>query len=328
VAAFIFRMADLGQQDPDMNNYRLKSFQVLSFVAPLIWMKLITVFDGYKYVGTMTICVARMLRESGIFFALLSVLGLGFGQGLYALDAADGETEDGAAVVNVLVQALLQAPDFEKFASSPAGQMLYYFWNVVTAIILLNVLISLFSSAYSDVVDDAEAEYLAFFAGKTVGMIRAPDSYVYPAPFNLVEMIFVVPFELIPKVGLSPEAYNTLNHYIMTVVFFIPLSCIALYESVLQSSKSKWMKNWMLYRDQADTEEEATRPANRDPDMDGHCEDEEGLEISKVKFDELVKAFPNTHQSSEASILSEIKELRSLVVQLANKIDEMDATKA
>ena len=85
-------------------------------------------------------------------------------------------------------------------------------WNVVTAIILLNVLISLFSSAYSDVspprlllflaplgtrqvVDDAEAQYLAFFAGKTVSMIRAPDSYVYPAPFNLIELFLIGPLE-------------------------------------------------------------------------------------------------------------------------------------
>jgi len=45
------------------------------------------------------------------------------------------------------------------------------------------------------VVDDAEAEYLAFFATKTVSMIRAPDTYVYPAPFNLVEILFIAPFE-------------------------------------------------------------------------------------------------------------------------------------
>lgn len=44
------------------------------------------------------------------------------------------------------------------------------------------------------VVGDAEAEYMAFFAWKTVAMIRAPDSYVYPAPFNLVE-VFIVPLE-------------------------------------------------------------------------------------------------------------------------------------
>ena len=33
-----------------------------------------------------------------IFVKLLSVLGLGFGQAMYALDAADGETESGFAV--------------------------------------------------------------------------------------------------------------------------------------------------------------------------------------------------------------------------------------
>ena len=35
------------------------------------------------------------------------------------------------------------------------------------------------------VIDNAEAQYLAFFSAKTVGMIRAPDHYVYPPPTNL-----------------------------------------------------------------------------------------------------------------------------------------------
>lgn len=81
-------------------------------------------------------------------------------------------------------------------------------------VILLNVLISLFATAYSEVntavhlfgshylslcmaqvIGDAEAEYMAFFAWKTVAMIRAPDAYVYPAPFNLVELFFIAPLE-------------------------------------------------------------------------------------------------------------------------------------
>lgn len=33
-----------------------------------------------------------------MYYKLLTVLGLGFGQGLYALDAADGETESPSAV--------------------------------------------------------------------------------------------------------------------------------------------------------------------------------------------------------------------------------------
>jgi len=33
--------------------------------------------------------------------------------------------------------------------------------------------------------DESEPTYLAFFAGKTISSVRAPDSYVYPAPFNV-----------------------------------------------------------------------------------------------------------------------------------------------
>jgi hypothetical protein len=36
--------------------------------------ELVTVFDGYKLVGTMQICVSRMLQESGIFFAVSSTI--------------------------------------------------------------------------------------------------------------------------------------------------------------------------------------------------------------------------------------------------------------
>lgn len=45
------------------------------------------------------------------------------------------------------------------------------------------------------VVEDAAAEYLTYFADKTVSMIRAPDQYTYPAPFNLIELVFIAPFE-------------------------------------------------------------------------------------------------------------------------------------
>ena len=60
------------------------------------------------------------------------------------------------------------------------------------------------------VVEDAEAEYLTFFASKTVSMIRAPDTYVYVAPFNLVETFFIAPLELVrhlPPTLLADESF-------------------------------------------------------------------------------------------------------------------------
>ncbi|KAJ7228413.1 hypothetical protein GGX14DRAFT_612754 [Mycena pura] len=328
-AAFVLRVAGMTGEKEQAANFRLKSFQVMSFAAPLLCpvpsfrlvsnrsAEVVTVFDGYKYVGTMQICVARMLQESGIFFALLSLLTVGFAQGLYALDVSDGSEESSSTIAHVLIQALLSSPDYGKFSGSPWGLVLYYLWGVITCLILLNILISLFSSAYSDVVDDAEAQYLAFFASKTIGMIRAPDSFVYPAPFNLFEVFFISPFELFPCFRLSLPKFTTLNRFAMAVVFFIPLAIIAFYESVrTDTNKQKWVKRWLSANDQGVQDQ----PAYRDPEMD-EDESASGRVISKVPFEELVKGFPNTNQSSEALILKEMLELKKELALVLEKLD-------
>ncbi|KAG8717126.1 hypothetical protein FRC08_008161 [Ceratobasidium sp. 394] len=319
ITAFVLRIWGLYTPDDNQSSaLKLRSFQVLSCVSPLIWMKLVTVVEGFKYVGTMQICVSRMLQESTIFFVLLSILGIGFAQGMYALDAADGVTEHGMTVVNTLLQALLQAPDFEQPSVSSFGLVLYYMWNVATTVILLNVLISLFSSAYDDITDDAEAQFLAFFAEKTIGMIRAPDSYVYPAPFNIIEVFLVAPFELC----LSRKAYAKLNRRVMLVVFFVPLALISLFESHLDVRRNVFMRQ--MFTAAQDGEEED--PENRDPQV----ENEDGMKISKKSFDEIVKAFPNSFLSSEATIINELQNLRhrmeELFMQLEAKRTTSDST--
>ncbi|KAI0335667.1 hypothetical protein GY45DRAFT_1317046 [Cubamyces sp. BRFM 1775] len=315
-AAFTLRMAGIASAGDQAATFRLRSFQCLSFAAPLLWMKLIPIFDGYKFVGTMQICVARMLKESGFFFCLLALLGIGFLQGLYALDAADGQTDHPTEILNVLIQALLQAPNYDMFNLSPLGMSLYYLWNVATAVVLLNVLISLFSSAYEDVVEDAAAEYLTYFAGKVISMIRAPDEFIYPPPFNIIEIFCVAPFEFF----VSEKTYAKINHYVMLVVFFVPLCVIALYEAQLDPAKNRWVKDWFRDADEAGSD----APHFQDPEVEG-ADAARGLKICKKPFSELVAAFPDTTHSSEAVIISEVKELKAEITELKKMIADLSA---
>lgn len=78
----------------------------------------------------------------------------------------------------------------------------------------------------------------------------------------------------------------------MRVLFIVPLTLIALYESVLNDEKNAWMKDWL----RGDNEGDASYPEVRDPEVDEQGSNGEQLVISKVKFDELIKAFPNTTQ--------------------------------
>ncbi|ORY27438.1 hypothetical protein BCR39DRAFT_538029 [Naematelia encephala] len=307
--AFTLRMVGL-RMDPSKDDQaqlmRFKSFQVLSCVAPLIWIRLLTVFDMFQVVGTLQVVIFRMLRESAIFFILLAIMAVGFFQSLYALDAADGESGGGEIVVNGLIQALLGSPDFEKPTERfgyPFGLIVYYSWNFLATIILVNVLIALFGSAYSDVEENATDEYLAFFAHKTIDLIRAPDSYVYPAPFNLIEAVFIAPLEWI----LPAAWYVQLNRVVMSTLFFVPLTMIALFESQISHSRSEKLR---AYFSGPPPEEEGDTKVE-----DPSCEDDEG-EISRVSFAELVQAFPDTALTESAVIFKELQVLRRQIERL------------
>lgn len=94
--------------------------------------------------------------------------------------------------------------------------ILYYIYNFVIAVILLNILIALYNSAYEDITENAIDEYLALFAQKTMQFVRAPDENVYIAPFNLVEIVcLALPFEW----WMSRTRYEQLNDLVMGVVY-------------------------------------------------------------------------------------------------------------
>ena len=75
---------------------------------------------------------------------------------------------------------------------------------------------------------------------------------------------------------------------VMSVLFFIPLVTIGIFEAELDPSKNKWVKDWLANPDQGMDDS----PEARDPEVDG--EDAERLKISKVPFEELIKVFPDT----------------------------------
>jgi len=77
----------------------------------------------------------------------------------------------------------------------------------------------------------------------------------------------------------------------MRVIFFIPLTIIALYET--SSMKQSWMVNWLRAEDEVDTQD----PFVLNPVVEG-SDAEQGLEITKVAFDDLIKGFPDTTQVS------------------------------
>lgn len=90
---------------------------------------------------------------------------------------------------------------------------------------LLNILIALYNSAYQDIYDNANDEYLAMFAQKTMTFVRAPDENVFIPPFNLVEIFLLAgPLEW----WMEKRTYARINDVVMGFLYF-PLLLLSAY---------------------------------------------------------------------------------------------------
>jgi len=269
--AFFFRATGWLQTDQGKaDRYQLLAFQFLSCIAPLLWMQLLKLADGFQYFGVIQIVLLRMLQETAAFFLLLLLTAIGFAQSFFALDAADGRRveDSGAVVANMLAAAILGSPDFDtprgQFGE-PFGIILFYIYTFIAIMLLANILVAFFSSAYDKIVDDATDVFRAYFCSKVVSAIRAPDQFVYLPPFNLVEAFLIAPFEPF----LPTKVYAKINKYVQGTLYCIPLLAIALYESQVDGKLGKRIRMEMM----DDLPDERTRRLKEACGLQGTIED-------------------------------------------------------
>ena len=105
----------------------------------------------------------------------------------------------------------------------------------------------------------------------------------------------------------------------MLVLFFIPLTLIAFYESVVEANRSRWVQHYFGRAD--DSEDDS--PATRDP-APAQADSARGLKISHVPFTQLAKVFPNSALSSEATILNEVREVKGQLEKLMERLRAKD----
>ncbi|KAI8953139.1 hypothetical protein F4801DRAFT_155894 [Xylaria longipes] len=206
------------------------SYNFLAFTAPMFWARLLLYLDSFRFFGAMLVVLKVMMKESIIFFALLIVVIIGFLQAFLGMDYADDMArEDTIFILQAMANAIMQSPDFTGFErfSPPFGIILYYLFTFIVMVVLLNVLIALYNSAYEDIYENSDDEYLALFAQRTMQFVRAPDENVFIAPFNLIEVfLLIIPFEW----WLPKKQYERLNDIVMAIIYSPLLFCAALFE--------------------------------------------------------------------------------------------------
>ncbi|KAF9901334.1 hypothetical protein EC991_006261 [Linnemannia zychae] len=206
-----------------ISTYNDIAYDLQALLAVFLWVKTLSLLDGNQYFGTMVMVLQKMLKDGIMFFWLLAWVFIGFLQSVYALQTKGNK--DFSTSLSLLVRGFLQDPDWDVAVTldSKYGFWVFALYLFLTSIILLNLLIALFNSSYTNITDSSEKEYLALFTFKVFSYLKSPDQFPYAAPFNLIEVFFVIPFAPI----LSKKNYRSLNRAVMGALFWLPVLLIA-----------------------------------------------------------------------------------------------------
>ena len=238
--SFILRMIALGHDvgSSVRGRYNVLSYNFLAFSAPMFWMRILLYLDTYRFFGAMLVVLKVMMKESLIFFALLIVVMIGFLQAFIGMDDIDSNQKITSFIIKAMLNSVMQSPDFEGFQNfaHPFGLILYYIFTFVVMVILLNILIALYNSAYEDITGNAIDEYMALFSQKTLQFVRAPDENVFLAPLNLIEFFgLILPFEW----WMDRHKYERLNHHVMGFLYS-PLLLVTAWIETREAEKIRW----------------------------------------------------------------------------------------
>lgn len=123
--SFVLRIIALGHPlgDEKRRTYNTLSYDFLAFTAPMFWMRLLLYLDTARFFGAMLVVLKVMMRESIIFFALLFVVMVGFFQAFLGLDVVDDNlADDTTFVIQAMLNAIMQSPEFEGFDNFSVSQ--------------------------------------------------------------------------------------------------------------------------------------------------------------------------------------------------------------
>ncbi|KAK5121661.1 hypothetical protein LTR85_004833 [Meristemomyces frigidus] len=241
--SFVTRMVALANtpDSAERLKYNTLSYNFLAFSAPMFWARLMLYLDSFRFFGAMLVVLKVMMRESLIFFALLIVVLAGFLQAFVGMDQVDNNLTAVGFIVKEMLNAIMGSPEFDvwdRFAP-PFGLILYYIYTFIITVILLNILIALYNSAYEDITENAIDEYLALFSQKTMQFVRAPDENVFIAPFNLIEIFCLsLPFEW----WMRKQSYERLNDVVMGTIYS-PLLVITAWMETRSARQVKWNRS-------------------------------------------------------------------------------------
>lgn len=165
------------------------SFDVLSLEAILLFPRVFSLLSIYPYYGILLPCLKTLTKDFVKFTTIIAICYFGFLTTFAFLGRGDFTTNE---MFWLLVRVFFGS-SFAGFDEAPKihpmfGSLLMLVFVMLTNVLLLTVLISILSTRFSKMMNNAREEYTLLFAESVVEATSDRVTYLYP-PLNLIPLL-------------------------------------------------------------------------------------------------------------------------------------------
>ncbi|KAF2165919.1 hypothetical protein M409DRAFT_66873 [Zasmidium cellare ATCC 36951] len=209
------------------------AYDVLAATAILLFPRLFSVLDHYRYFSQLLIAFRMMTVDLMAILVLIVISCSGF---WVALSLSFADTRDANGVAYSLFQILM--------GFTPAvwdhwngynilGKGIMAVFLTICHFLIVTILITVLTNSFMAIVKNAEEEHQFLFAVNTISMVKSDALFSYVAPTNIVGWMLSPIRFLIPL-----RTYVKINRTIIKISHFPILFIIFAYERVVMARRS------------------------------------------------------------------------------------------
>ncbi|KAA6407757.1 MAG: integral membrane channel [Lasallia pustulata] len=215
---------------PDVRKHHVAgmAYDVLAANAVLLFPRLFSVLDHYRYFSQLLIAFRMMALDLIAVFVLILISCSGF---FVAFTLSFGDDDDDTAgVAYALFQMLMGFSPaawayWDKF--NPLGRVVLTLFLFITHFLIITILITVLTNSFMAVVQNANEEHQFVFAVNAISMVKSDALFSYIAPTNIIAWLlaplrYILPFRQFVRV----------NRTVIKITHFPVLFLIYLYERI------------------------------------------------------------------------------------------------
>ncbi|KAJ5813198.1 hypothetical protein N7447_010221 [Penicillium robsamsonii] len=208
-----------------------QAFDVLTATAPLLFPRLFSILDHYRYFSQLLIAFRIMASDLIAVFVLIVISCSGF----FVAFLNFGDNKSPKVVAYGLFQMLM---GFTPTAWAMwdeynfLGKTILTVFLFICHFVVVTILITVLTNSFMRIVQNANQEHQFLFAVNTISMVKSDALFSYVAPTNVIAWL-VTPFRYL----MPFREYIRLNRTIIKITHLPILFTICLYEKTILSSR-------------------------------------------------------------------------------------------